>query len=1410
MSSSLKDLIDGEADLDEEEDESFDEEDSQSGHRAKRPVLDDSSEEEEDEDEEEMRKVQEGFIVDEDEDDAEGSDVEARRRRKRSHRDREEDEMLDDEDLELIGEGQDWKQKTPEKPKYKRLKSGAQKAEDRATTRRGLDDIFDDDEEDDRAYGRSGYRPQADDMDDFIEDDYPDEDDDDRKRAQEEAEVARPRGEKGVGSMIDTTGLDKDALQDMEDIFGDGGDYAWALELEEEEQDQEKEEQTIELKDVFEPSQLKEKLLTDFDNEVRFTDEPERFQIDRKPFANLQLTDDQLKEEARWIVDMLWPKKDLSMDYHGHFLKCVSKVLEFFLVDEVEVPFIFQHKKDYLIYSKKIPNPERRHNPDAPEFKTEGKRLLNQEDLWRILDLDLKFRSLVEKRNALAKAYGNLKTTLDISDPILEEMMPQAATLEELQDLQDYFNFQYSAEIRDSAIGSGNATTKRPGSKNTFHERVRKSPVYRFVRAYGLSADQLAKNALGQGRKITAEDDSKDPISLSDSLICEDFSTSSSVINAARSMFTEELFFNPRLRKFFRLHYYQNGEFDCHRTEKGLRKIDEVHPFYEVKYLVRQTIHDMARKPELFVKMLKGEEEGLLDVKLELRSRSEFRKRLDGEFESENYSDIAQSWKEERRRVLDMACAKLERVVTKGVKESVRTACNDELLLAAKEEFYRRLDQAPYKPKGLTLGTTPRVLTLSVGLGDPARDPIFYTFVDEQSRILEHGRFHNLARKEEEREKFVNVVKDRLPDVIGVSGFSADTQKLVRDLETLVMDRNLRGPEYEDSDGEAQTDLLEVLIVNDEVARLYKDSPRAVAEHTTLHPMTRYCFGLARYMQDPMKEYAALGKDVVSLSIHPCQKLLPDDKFRKTLETAMVDIVNLVGVNINDAVHDPYYANLLPYVSGLGPRKSTNVIKAINANGGSIASRDELVGDPDSGKLPVVGPRVWNNCASFLYIDLDTTNPAADPMDSTRVHPEDYELGRKMVADALDLDEEDVKAETDDHGPAAIVRKLFRDNDQYRINELILEEYADQLENNYSQRKRATLEAIRFELQNPYEEIRTSLMVLTPAEVFTMLTGETKDSLARDMIVPVNVRVIKDDFAIVKLDCGVEGRVEALEVNSRGHIRDSLQVGMTTQAKIIEVNFKDFIVKLSMRPELLRRAYRRPVEYGPGQWDFDQEEKDREDLREKDRSTGRAQRVIKHPLFKPFNGMQAEQFLGSQPNGEVVIRPSSLGNDHLAVTWKVDNGVFQHIDVVELQKENEFSVGKTLRIGGKFTYTDLDELIVEHVKSMAKKVEQLMRNDKFHRGSRADLEKWLTTYMEANPNRSTYAFCIDSKHPGYFWLCFKASKTARVSAWSVKIIPHAYQMMNSEYPDMRALCNGFKLRHQNEVKMAMQKLQIRK
>ena len=1330
-------------------------------------------------------------------------------------------------------------------PKLKRLKRGHKEDRDGKVSR-GVNDIFDSEEEEEedgeptyndrRPAGRVAPQGLEDEFADFIEEDFSG--DEGRAQDEDDAEVARTV-RRGLAGVKDTAGLDEAALEDLKEAFGDGLEYDWALDLQNEADERDQRGGTgdvdgllkgIELKDVFEPSQLAERMLTDEDNEIRATDEPERFQIARKPFKQLMLTEDQFKEEAVWISNLMLPKKRLESALKEPFQKSVAKVLEFMTIDEYEVPFIFQHRKDYLIHAAKVAVTPDPFHPGALQYVVSAEKLLNQTDLWDIFDFDLKFRALVDKRSALQRTYDNLGSVSQIYDEVFEEMLPAGITMEELQDVQDYLHFQHSSRLTDLALVNGpsaNGTHRRPGASKVIFEKIRHGKVYGLVRAFGISADAFAQNALkSEGRRQYTEDPTDRPDDMADTdaiLDPVEYTSGAQCLRAAKAMFAEEITMSPKMRKVMRQAYYMSGVVECFRTEKGLRKIDDQHPYYEFKYLRNQQFADLARHPELFLRMLRAEEEGLMEVIVRLQNYDGFKKALYRDIESDNFSEVADAWNRERREALDMALLKLNKIMSRGVKENMKTECENHVAKACREEFSRKLDQAPYKPKGMQLGTVPRVLALSNGTGTFGREAICWAWMEEDGRVLENGKFVDLSLADDIKgtkdspdvQSLVELVQRRRPDVIGVSGFSAETRKLYKQMEEIVRAKDLRCADYEDEDGNDVSDPLEVVIVNDEVARLYQTSDRANIEHPGFAPLTKYCVALAKYLQNPMKEYASLGKDIVSVSFNPSQDYVPQEKILKQLETAMVDMVNLCGVDVNDAASDMYTANLLPYVCGLGPRKASQLLKAVNLNGGVVMTRAELVGDPEQHKVAAVGPRVWNNCASFLWIEFDNTEPDSDYLDNTRVHPEDYDLGRKMAADALELDEEDIQAEQQENGPGAIVRKLIKDDAQEKVNDLILEEYAEQLEKNFNQRKRATLETIRAELQQPYEELRRNFALLSTDEIFTMFTGETRESLCDGMIVPVSVKRVSDDSVEAKLDCGIEGTVTGMDISDRMDVsaKQLLTPHQTVQARIKSINRKHLTAMLSLLERDLRIPYRKQIDRMSDEWDDREEQKDKEIMQEKNDVSGRTQRVIKHPLFHSFNTAQAEEYLGSQARGDVVIRPSSKGLDHLAVTWKVSDSVYQHIDVLELDKDNEFSVGRTLKIGGRFTYSDLDELIVNHVKAMARKVDEMMLHEKYQNGSKSDtgmviyhsvshikhlltrqpLERWLTTYTEANPKRSVYAFCIDPKHPGYFYLCFKAGQHAQLQNWLVKVIPGAYELQKVQYQDMRALCNGFKL-----------------
>jgi uncharacterized protein len=90
-----------------------------------------------------------------------------------------------------------------------------------------------------------------------------------------------------------------------------------------------------------------------------------------------------------------------------------------------------------------------------------------------------------------------------------------------------------------------------------------------------------------------------------------------------------------------------------------------------------------------------------------------------------------------------------------------------------------------------------------------------------------------------------------------------------------------------------------------------------------------------------------------------------------------------VGVNVNSASKE-----LLTYVAGLGPSVAANIVKHRQENG-LFQSRSELKA------VKRFGDKLFTQSAGFLRIPN-----ASNPLDSSAVHPERYQLVEKMASDA--------------------------------------------------------------------------------------------------------------------------------------------------------------------------------------------------------------------------------------------------------------------------------------------------------------------------------------------------------------------------------------------------------------------------
>ncbi|KAI0726619.1 transcription elongation factor Spt6 [Fomitopsis betulina] len=1407
-------------------------------------VSDDSSEEPE-EDEEEERRIREGFIVDEDEDeDEEDEEEERRRRRKRRkkhhRRHNEEEEVLEEDDLELLEENTGASFSRNRLTRLRRARDSESPPAPSSSKRKAVVESSDEDLDNDdlelpavqdiqniwdderNAGGRDDDDDMDDDMDNFIE--YEDEEEEAGGTMDEEAREARRRERRrqekarrrALGRAAELGGIDANTWDELQEVFGDGHDYDWALAEDEEAAYEVEQKSEMKYQDVFEPSEIRARMLTEDDDLIRQADVPERMQLATSALSlsstmtlNKPLSENDLDDAASWVITRLGPRKECDFfrgdgQFHRFLpdlVQAITCALRFLFVQQYEVPYVWTHKRDYISYF----------NPAELNAQVE---LLSLEELWRVYAIGQKYCSLLERRHAMDAMYARLGVTDEYFE---NEVRKRIEAMEMVADTTEWLSMKYrenkkntfDLHFHDDEEQVETKKHKAP-SRISQYELAKQSIVSKLAEGYGIQPHEVVLNFISNGHTHFVEDQELNPQTYAEQFADPDASRAQSaeqLLGRARMILATELGKDPLLRQRIRDAFKNDAVVSVLPTERGVAKIDEFHPFFNFKYLLNKPAAEMLNSAQL-LHILQAESQHLVTVTISLPAdaKSAFERGLIDAFASDSFSDNARAWNEERSRVVQEALEK--HLIPTGIKwtrEWVREEAEDYLADQCSQILRDRIDVSPYATEEMAPGDMPSVLAMSWGKGEPHKDIITLVFMDEAGRLREQTRLDNLV-DQESRDEFVDILKRRRPHVIVIGGFSIATAKLSQRVKEIVTK-----PNGETGDATQDESLnIEVIYVLDEVARMYQNSKRAEEEFSALTPLARYCVGLARYAQSPLNEYAALGGDIKAIMFdEDNQNLIPPEKLLSALERVLVDVTNKVGVDVNRAVTDAYYQFLLPFVCGLGPRKAQQLMKKIASLGGNVINREQFV------KNGLLTMKIFLNAAGFLRIIQDAELKAsrsrrneeadvADPLDNTRIHPEDYELARKMATDALELDEEDVH---DEH-PSHVVSLIMDDSDaDKKLDELNLDDFAVNMYETNQDKKRHTLNVIRAELVKPFGEQREKFVRPSPAEVVMMLTGETKRTLRVGLIVSVLVVRVKSNLVAVRLDSGIDGMITSQFIADE-NVPDAttvLKKGQTIQGVIIDVKLNlpadSFWVELSSRPNDIRQGdsqYRR-VRHDE-HWNHPQYDRDLElQARKKRAEVDRSRRVIKHPNFHNFNAQQAEVYLDGQQRGDVVIRPSSKGVDHLAITWKVDDKLFQHIDVVEPNADpTGQTVGTKLIVDPDHQYSDLDELIVNHVQAMGRKVEELMAHEKFKHGSEDDLHIYLKNYVAANPAKSAYGFTLNRKRPGHFNLCFLANKNSTVQTWPVRVTPEAYYLFGTPATGVSELCDAFKIRHTHE------------
>lgn len=160
-------------------------------------------------------------------------------------------------------------------------------------------------------------------------------------------------------------------------------------------------------------------------------------------------------------------------------------------------------------------------------------------------------------------------------------------------------------------------------------------------------------------------------------------------------------------------------------------------------------------------------------------------------------------------------------------------------------------------------------------------------------------------------------------------------------------------------------------------------------------------------------------------------------------------------------------------------------------------------------------------------------------------------------------------------------------------------------------------------------------------------------------------------------------------------------------------------------------------------FDTEAEEKDtkvEEDAKKIKQRQTYVKRVIVHPSFHNISYSEAEKMMKTTKQGDAIVRPSSKGADHLTVTWKVTEDIYQHIDVKEEGKGNAFSLGTSLWIATE-EFEDLDEILARHVNPMASYASELLDYKHFKptvMGMKDKAEELLKELQRENPGSIPY------------------------------------------------------------------------
>lgn len=514
-------------------------------------------------------------------------------------------------------------------------------------------------------------------------------------------------------------------------------------------------------------------------------------------------------------------------------------------------------------------------------------------------------------------------------------------------------------------------------------------------------------------------------------------------------------------------------------NSKGVLKVEAVDEDaqspYEMYYSYKESIRTIPNHRILAIN--RGEKEKFLKVSLLLPEDeilSKIKKRIIKNTELETAKYLEKSIEDGYKRLIFPS---IEREIRNSLTERAEKEAIDVFALNLKP----LLMQPPVRDKVI------------MGIDPGYRTGCKVAVIDETGKLLDYTTVYPTEpqnKVDETKEVLRTLIYKYKIDIIAIGNGtgSRETEMVVADLINN-LDRQVF-----------------YTIVNEAGASVYSASEVGQEEFPELDVSIRGAISIARRLQDPLAELVKI--DPKHLGVGQYQHDLNEKKLDEALKGVVEDSVNTVGVDLNTAS-----PSLLQYVAGITTKVAANIVE-YRENVGKFKSREELK------KVKGLGPKTFTQCAGFLRIP-----DGLDPLDNTAVHPESYDIARKLME--IDFDNMDLK------------------------------ELAQQLNVGM-----LTLKDIMDEIKKPGRDPRDEM----PKPIFRQDVLKLED-LKKDMILTGTVRNVVDFGVFVDIGVKQDGLVHISELSNSyiKHPKEVVKVGDIIKVRVLDIDMERKRISLSAK-----------------------------------------------------------------------------------------------------------------------------------------------------------------------------------------------------------------------------------------------------